>query len=37
MPPPVAIETILDKAAEIWPAKVAIDFYDRTLTFRRVA
>jgi long-chain acyl-CoA synthetase len=33
MPPPVAIESILDKAAEIWPAKVAIDFYDRTLTF----
>ncbi len=33
MPPPVAIETLLDTAAEIWPAKVAIDFYDRTLTF----
>lgn len=33
MAPPVAIETILDKAAEIWPTKVAIDFYDRTLTF----
>ena len=33
MPRPVAIETILDKAAEIWPAKVAVDFYDRTLTF----
>jgi len=33
MPRPVAIETILDKAADIWPAKVAIDFYDRTLTF----
>ncbi len=33
MPPPVAIETILDKAAETWPAKIAIDFYDRTLTY----
>ena len=33
MPAPVAIETILDKAAELWPAKVAIDFYDRTLTY----
>jgi long-chain acyl-CoA synthetase len=33
MPRPVAIETILDKAADIWPAKVAVDFYDRTLTF----
>jgi long-chain acyl-CoA synthetase len=33
MPRPVAIETILAKAADIWPAKVAIDFYDRTLTF----
>jgi long-chain acyl-CoA synthetase len=33
MPPPVAIESLIDKAAETWPAKVAIDFYDRTLTF----
>jgi len=33
IPTPVAIETLLDKAAEAWPAKVAIDFYDKTLTF----
>ena len=33
VPTPVAIETLLDKAAEAWPAKVAIDFYDKRLTF----
>jgi long-chain acyl-CoA synthetase len=32
-PPPVAIESLLDKAAASWPQKVAIDFYDKTLTF----
>jgi long-chain acyl-CoA synthetase len=31
--PPVAIETILETAAASWPEKVAIDFYDKTLTF----
>jgi len=33
MPAPVAIETILDKAAETWPDKVALDFYDRPFTY----
>ncbi|MFY9893496.1 MAG: long-chain fatty acid--CoA ligase [Xanthobacteraceae bacterium] len=36
MPPPVAIETILDKAAANWPDRVAIDFYDKTLTFAQL-
>jgi long-chain acyl-CoA synthetase len=36
MPPPVAIESILDKAAANWPDRVAIDFYDRTLTFAQL-
>ena len=36
MPPPVAIESILDKAAANWPARVAIDFYDKTLTFAQL-
>jgi long-chain acyl-CoA synthetase len=33
MPPLVAIEALLDKAAENWAPKIAIDFCDRTLTF----
>ena len=36
MPPPVAIESILDKAAANWPDRVAIDFYDKTLTFAQL-
>ncbi len=32
MPPPVAIESILDNAAANWPTRVAVDFYDKTLT-----
>jgi long-chain acyl-CoA synthetase len=36
LPPPVAIESILETAAASWPDKVAIDFYDKTLTFAQL-
>jgi long-chain acyl-CoA synthetase len=36
LPPAVAIETILETAAKSWPDKVAIDFYDKTLTFAQL-
>jgi long-chain acyl-CoA synthetase len=36
LPPPVPVESFLESAAEKWPDQVAIDFYDRTLTFREV-
>jgi len=35
-PTPVAIESILDTAAASWPDRVAIDFYDKTLTFAQL-
>jgi long-chain acyl-CoA synthetase len=34
LPPAVALESLLEKAAAKWPDRVAIDFYDRTFTFR---
>src|ERR1700761_936320 len=36
LPPAVALETILETAATSWPDKVAIDFYDKTLTFAQL-
>jgi long-chain acyl-CoA synthetase len=34
LPPPVALEGLLANAAAKWPDRIALDFYDRTLTFR---
>jgi long-chain acyl-CoA synthetase len=36
LPAPVALESLLETAAAKWPDRVAIDFYDRTFTFREV-
>jgi long-chain acyl-CoA synthetase len=36
LPPPVPVESLLDAAAEKWPERVALDFYDRTFTFREL-
>ncbi len=36
LPPPVALESLLEKAAAAWPGRTAIDFYDRTFTFREL-
>jgi long-chain acyl-CoA synthetase len=36
LPPPVALDAMLERAAEKWPDKIAIDFYDRLLTYREV-
>jgi long-chain acyl-CoA synthetase len=36
IPPPIPLETLLEIAAEKWPDRVYIDFYDRTFTFREV-
>src|ERR1700694_5352288 len=33
LPPPVPIESILETAAAQWPDRIAIDFYDRTITY----
>ncbi len=34
LPPPIALESLLESAAARWPDRVALDFYDRTFTFR---
>ena len=34
LPPPAPVESLLENAAAQWPDRVAIDFYDRTFTFR---
>jgi len=34
LPPAVSLESMLETAAAKWPDRVALDFYDRTLTFR---
>ncbi len=34
--PPVPLESLLENAASKWPERVAIDFYDRTFTFREL-
>jgi long-chain acyl-CoA synthetase len=36
LPPPKPVESILAEAAERWPDKTAIDFYDRTFTNREI-
>jgi long-chain acyl-CoA synthetase len=36
MPPPVPLESLLEIAASKWPERVALDFYDRTFTFREL-
>ncbi len=36
LPPPIALDELLAKAAERWPTKVALDFYDRTFTYREL-
>jgi long-chain acyl-CoA synthetase len=36
LPPPVALESLQEKAAAKWPDRIAIDFYDRTLTYREL-
>jgi len=36
LPAPVPVESLLDSAAEKWPERVALDFYDRTFTFREL-
>ncbi|MGO9699746.1 MAG: long-chain-fatty-acid--CoA ligase [Xanthobacteraceae bacterium] len=36
LPPPVALESLLETAASKWPERIAIDFYDRTFTFREL-
>jgi long-chain acyl-CoA synthetase len=33
LPPPVPVESLLESAAQKWPDRVALDFYDRTFTF----
>jgi long-chain acyl-CoA synthetase len=34
LPEPVAVESFLDGAAANWPERTAIDFYDRTISYR---
>jgi long-chain acyl-CoA synthetase len=36
LPPAVPLESLLQTAASRWPERIAIDFYDRTLTFREL-
>jgi long-chain acyl-CoA synthetase len=36
LPAPVALESLLETAAAKWPDRIAIDFYDRTFTFREL-
>jgi len=36
LPPAVPLESLLETAAVRWPERVAIDFYDRTFTFREL-
>ena len=36
LPPPVALESLLETAASKWPQRIALDFYDRTFTFREL-
>ncbi len=36
LPPPVPLESLLETAANQWPERIAIDFYDRTFTFREL-
>ncbi|HML08241.1 MAG TPA: long-chain fatty acid--CoA ligase [Xanthobacteraceae bacterium] len=36
LPPAVPLESLLETAAAKWPDRIAIDFYDRTFTFREL-
>ena len=36
LPPAVPLESLLESAANKWPDRIAIDFYDRTFTFREL-
>ena len=36
LPPPLAVESLLESAAAQWPERTAIDFYDRKLGFREL-
>ena len=36
LPPPVPLESLLETAATKWPQRIALDFYDRTFTFREL-
>ena len=36
MPPAVPLESLLETAATRWPDRIAIDFYDRTFTYREL-
>ena len=36
LPPPVPLESLLETAASKWPQRIALDFYDRTFTFREL-
>ena len=36
LPPAVPLETLLETAATTWPDRIAIDFYDRTFTYREL-
>jgi len=36
LPPAVPLESLLETAASRWPDRIAIDFYDRTFTYREL-
>jgi long-chain acyl-CoA synthetase len=36
LPPAVPLESLLETTATTWPDRIAIDFYDRTLTYREL-
>ena len=36
LPPAVPLESLLETAATTWPDRMAIDFYDRTFTYREL-
>ena len=36
LPPAVPLESLLETAASKWPERTALDFYDRTFTFREL-
>jgi long-chain acyl-CoA synthetase len=36
LPPAVPLESLLESAATKWPDRIAIDFYDRTFTYREL-
>src|SRR6516162_2589777 len=36
LPPAVPLESLLETAATTWPDRIAIDFYDRTFTYREL-